>query len=87
MASEASATPLCSYAPQSNFSALRGVSAPWTPGIQMLSSPDFPLPACAETFAHAANRHQEISAGLARDVARLQATGCGDDGRIDDESP
>jgi transketolase len=24
----------------------------------MLSSPDFPLPACAETFAHAANRHQ-----------------------------
>src|SRR6267154_1543301 len=58
VASEASATPLCSYAPQSNFSALRGVSAPWTPGIQMLSSPDFPLPACAETFAHAANRHQ-----------------------------
>jgi transketolase len=58
VASEASATPLCSYAPQSNFSALRGVSPPWTPGTQMLSSPDFPLPACAETFAHAANRHQ-----------------------------
>src|SRR6267154_868988 len=58
VASEASATPLCSYAPQSNFSALRDVSPPWTPGTQMLSSPDFPLPACAETFAHAANRHQ-----------------------------
>ena len=58
VASEASATPLCSYAPQSNFSALRGASLPWTPGTQMLSSPDFPLPACAETFAHAANRHQ-----------------------------
>src|SRR5712664_1259180 len=58
VASEASATPLCSYAPQSNFSALRGVSPPWTPGTQMLSSPDFPLPACAETFVHAANRHQ-----------------------------
>ena len=58
MASEASATPLCSYAPQSNFSAPRGVSPPWTPGTQMLSSPDFPLPACAETFADAANRHQ-----------------------------
>jgi transketolase len=58
VASEASATPLCSYAPQSSFSAMRGVSPPWTPGTQMLSSPDFPLPACAETFAHAANRHQ-----------------------------
>src|SRR5216684_3017221 len=58
VASEASATPLRSYAPQSNFSALRGASLPWTPGTQMLSSPDFPLPACAETFAHAANRHQ-----------------------------
>src|SRR6266478_8677377 len=52
VASEASATPLCSYAPQSNFSALRDVSPPWTPGTQMLSSPDFPLPARAETFPH-----------------------------------
>src|SRR5713101_6982946 len=43
---------------KATFSALRGVSLPWTPGTQMLSSPDFPLPACAETFAHAANRHQ-----------------------------
>src|SRR6266571_4460826 len=58
VASEASATPLRSYAPQTNFSAPRGASLPWTPGTQMLSSPDFPLPACAETFAHAANRHQ-----------------------------
>jgi hypothetical protein len=44
VASEPSATPLASYAPQSNFSASRRVSLPWTPGIQMLSSPDFPLP-------------------------------------------
>src|SRR6266702_1316161 len=58
VASEASATPLRSYAPQSNFSAPPGASLPWTPGTQMLSSPDFPLPACAETFAHAAKRHQ-----------------------------
>jgi hypothetical protein len=41
VASEPSATPLASYAPQSNFSASRCVSLPWTPGIQMLSSPDF----------------------------------------------
>src|SRR6266576_3424137 len=33
-------------------------SLPWTPGTQMLSSLDFPLPACAETVPHAANRHQ-----------------------------
>jgi len=58
VASEASATPLRSYAPQSNFSAPPGASLPWTPGTQMLSSPDFPLPACAETVPHAANRHQ-----------------------------
>ena len=45
VASEASATPLRSYAPQSNFSPLQRVAPPWTPGIQMLSSPDFPLPA------------------------------------------
>jgi len=58
VASEASATPLRSYAPQSNFSAPPGASLPWTPGTQMLSSLDFPLPACAETVPHAANRHQ-----------------------------
>src|SRR6266699_2683985 len=58
VASEASATPLRSYAPQTNFSAPPGASLPWTPGTQMLSSPDFPLPACAETVPHAANRHQ-----------------------------
>ena len=44
-ASEASATLLASYAPQSNFSAQPRVSLPWTPGTEMLSSPDFPLPA------------------------------------------
>jgi hypothetical protein len=43
-ASEASATPLVSYAPQSNFSARQCVSLPWTPGTEMLSSPRFPLP-------------------------------------------
>src|ERR1700722_5752997 len=49
VASEASATPLQSYAPQSNFLAPQCVSLPWTPGIQVLSSPEFPLPtkACA----------------------------------------
>src|SRR5439155_582347 len=59
VASEPSATPLQSYAPLSNFSPLQRVSPPWTPGIQMLSSPDFPLPqACAEAFALAADCHQ-----------------------------
>ena len=59
VASEASATPLQSYAPQSNFSGLECVALPWTPGTQMLSSPDFPLPqACAEAFALAADCHQ-----------------------------
>jgi hypothetical protein len=51
VASEASATPVQSYAPQSNFSPLRCVALPWTPGSEMLSSPDFPLPpACAEAI-------------------------------------
>src|SRR5260370_1402592 len=31
---------------------------PATPGTQMRSTPPFPLPAGAETFAHAANPHQ-----------------------------
>jgi hypothetical protein len=49
VASEASATPLRNYAPQSNFSAsrrvsLRWTSGIWTSGIQMLSSPEFLLP-------------------------------------------
>src|SRR5258708_5332765 len=58
VASEPSATPLQSYAPLSNFSPLRRVAPPWTPGIQMLSSPDFPLPqACAEAFALAPVSH------------------------------
>src|SRR5258707_6024402 len=43
---------------KATFSALRGVSLPWPRGPQMLSSPDSRLPACAETSAHAANRHQ-----------------------------
>jgi hypothetical protein len=43
-ASEASATLLASYAPQSNFSAQLRVSLPWSPGTEMLSSPDFPFP-------------------------------------------
>jgi hypothetical protein len=45
VASEASATPQASYAPQSNFSARQRVALPWTPGTEMLSSPRFPLPA------------------------------------------
>jgi hypothetical protein len=45
VASEASATPPASYAPQSNFSACQRVSLPWTPGTEVLSSPRFPLPA------------------------------------------
>ena len=46
VASEASATPLRSYAPQSNFCGPDwGVSTRLgLPGTQMLSSPDFPLP-------------------------------------------
>jgi hypothetical protein len=44
VASEASATPLASYALQSNFSHRQRVSLPWTPGTEMLSSADFPLP-------------------------------------------
>src|SRR6266404_6942711 len=58
VASEASATPLRSYAPQSNFSALQRVSLPWTPGTEMLSSPGFPIAACAEAIPHPANHHQ-----------------------------
>ena len=59
VASEPSATPLQSYAPLSNFSPLQRVAPPWTPGIQVLSSPDFPLPqACAAAFALAADCHQ-----------------------------
>src|SRR3954452_12902115 len=59
VASESSATPVASYAPQSNFSALRGVALPWTPGIQMLSSPDFPLPlGVCRGNAHRADRFQ-----------------------------
>jgi hypothetical protein len=51
VASEQSATPLRNYAPQSNFSAVRGVSLPWTRGRQMLSSPEFPLlPSCPEAI-------------------------------------
>jgi hypothetical protein len=43
VASEASATPEPNYAPLSNFSALLCVAVPWTPGTQVLSSPEFPL--------------------------------------------
>ena len=42
VASEASATPLASYALLSNFSARQRVALPWTPGTEMLSSPDLP---------------------------------------------
>jgi hypothetical protein len=42
VASEASATLEPNYAPLSNFSALLCVALPWTPGTQMLSSPEFP---------------------------------------------
>jgi len=44
VASEPSATPVASYAPLSNFSGRWRVSLPWTPGTEMLSSPDLPLP-------------------------------------------
>jgi hypothetical protein len=44
VASEASATPLLSYAPLSNFSHIWRVPLPWTPRNEMLSSADFPLP-------------------------------------------
>jgi hypothetical protein len=44
VASEASATPLLNYAPQSNFSASPCVSLSWTQGMQMLSSLGFLLP-------------------------------------------
>src|SRR5665213_3332590 len=52
VASEASATPLRNYAPQSNFSASRCVSLPWTSGIQMLSSPEFLLPSSTLQAVH-----------------------------------
>lgn len=42
VASEANATPLRSYALLSNFSAVLGVSLPWTPGTQVLSQPGIP---------------------------------------------
>jgi hypothetical protein len=41
VASEASATPLRNYAPQSNFSPSAGVALPWSPGIEVLSSLTF----------------------------------------------
>jgi hypothetical protein len=40
---EASATPLQSYAPQSNFLAPRCVALPWSPGTEMLSSALLPV--------------------------------------------
>ncbi len=39
VASKASATAVASYAPLSNFSGPSGVSLPWTPGTEVLSSP------------------------------------------------
>ena len=44
VASEASATPPRSYAPLSNFSHCKRVSLPWTPGIEVLSSPSVSVP-------------------------------------------
>jgi hypothetical protein len=38
VASEPSATPLRSYAPQSNFFPVTRVALPWTPGTEMLST-------------------------------------------------
>src|SRR6266446_9104092 len=62
VASEPSATALQSYAPLSNFSPLQRVSPPWTPGIQMLSSPDFPLPqACARGIRFSGGRPPSTS--------------------------
>jgi hypothetical protein len=43
VASEASATPLQSYALLSNFSALQCVALPWTSGTEMLSQPRPPV--------------------------------------------
>ncbi len=44
MASEPSATPPRSYAPVSNFSHRKRVAEPWTPGIEVLSSPSVSVP-------------------------------------------
>jgi hypothetical protein len=44
VASEPSATPARSYAPLSNFSHRKRVAEPWTPGIEMLSSPSVSVP-------------------------------------------
>jgi hypothetical protein len=66
-ASEASATPLASYALQSNFSAQPRVALPWTPGTEMLSSPYFPLPATLVPMPFAMRRiatKQLISGGF-----------------------
>src|SRR5260370_40360238 len=62
VASEASATALRSYAPQSNFSAPWRVCLPWTPGTEMLSSPGFPLPqSCPSRSPPPANHLQGSS--------------------------
>jgi hypothetical protein len=44
VASEASATPQQSYAPQSNFWYPQRVSLSWTPGTEVVSSLDFLWP-------------------------------------------
>jgi hypothetical protein len=67
VASEASATPVASYAPLSNFSGRSRVSLPWTPGTEMLSSLDFPLPATPARRPFATRRiatKQLISGGF-----------------------
>jgi hypothetical protein len=67
VASEASATPVASYAPLSNFSGPSRVSLPWTPGTEMLSSLDFPLPTTLARRPFATRRiatKQPISGGF-----------------------
>ena len=52
VASEANATLLPSYALLSNFSAVLGVSLPWTPGTQVLSQPNILGPLALTATKH-----------------------------------
>src|SRR5882724_186006 len=58
VASEASATPLRSYAPQSNVSAPRRVAPALDSGNTDAIQPPLPVAGLCRAFPHAANRHQ-----------------------------
>src|SRR5712671_3311789 len=58
VASEASATPLRSYAPQSNVSAPRRVAPALDSGNTDAIQPSLPVAGLCRAFPHAANRHQ-----------------------------